>query len=86
MYDSVWVRCSCGQSVEFQSKAGRCVLADYDVNSAPADVLVSVAGETQECRSCGELVTIRVMYNAYVERGSRATAPAMREWPPREDD
>lgn len=38
--------------VEFQSKAGPCILKDYSVTSAPDEVLRSIREDTWSCGKC----------------------------------
>lgn len=54
MYDAVWFRCpDCGGGVEFQSKAGKCVLAEFDSDQVPVDIARSVEGDIRSCHECG---------------------------------
>lgn len=58
MFDSVWAKCPrCEEDVEFQSKVGDCVLADYTSDSVPAAIAADIAGDTTICK-CGAAVTI----------------------------
>lgn len=60
MFDRVWVDCpKCGQEVEFQSKAGECVLMDYTLETAPPNVQVDLIGDNSQCNKCGHVVGIR---------------------------
>lgn len=59
-YDSVWVRCpGCGEKVEFQSKAGACLLRSYDPSSVPPEIATDLDGDVSECR-CGARVRLRL--------------------------
>lgn len=59
MFDSVWVNCPyCDRRIEFQSKAGDCVLADYEISSVPIEVAKDLNGRTEQCLGCEEYVTI----------------------------
>lgn len=59
MFDSVWAVCpSCGIQVEFQSKAGDCVLASFAYTEVPVGIAVDIAGKTKQCK-CGKIITIR---------------------------
>lgn len=60
MFDSVYVKCpKCGQDVEFQSKGGDCILAEFtDLNNIPVDV-ASDLNESEFC-DCGHVVCISV--------------------------
>jgi hypothetical protein len=58
MFDSVYVTCpSCGDTVEFQSKAGECSLKSYSITSVPAEIASSLDGYSRQCR-CGEHLTL----------------------------
>jgi len=53
MFDSVYLRCPhCGNELEFQSKVGKCVLANYSENDCPAEIGKDLAGEVQHCEGC----------------------------------
>jgi hypothetical protein len=58
-FDSVRVRCpSCGEKVEFQSKAGNCWLAEFTLETAPKRIKFDLVDKSVVCR-CGAVVTIR---------------------------
>jgi hypothetical protein len=58
MFDSVYVTCpSCGDTVEFQSKAGECCLSNYSINSVPIEIAAALEGESKQC-DCGEELTL----------------------------
>jgi hypothetical protein len=57
MFDSLYVTCKCGLSVEFQSKAGDCILATYTLDTAPNDVKGDLIGERETCR-CGNTIEL----------------------------
>jgi len=53
-FDSVFHACPwCGMRIESQSKTGECMLAIYDVNTAPKDVMWGLT-DPQDCEECGE--------------------------------
>jgi hypothetical protein len=59
MFDSLYVGCpKCGGSIEFQSKAGDCVLAEYTLADCPPEVAGDLIGQFSTCR-CGHTVTLR---------------------------
>jgi NMD protein affecting ribosome stability and mRNA decay len=65
MYDSVWAVCpECGEPVEFQSKAGDCVLADYDVKEVPIVIANDIEGNVSVCRKCNHL--LKISMSSYV--------------------
>lgn len=50
MFDRVWVVCPlCGERIEAQSKAGPCLLRDYNLGTAPPEVLVDLGNQTYAC-------------------------------------
>ena len=53
-YDTVMVPCpKCGNRIPFQSKSGECILAEYDMEEAPEDVLRDVNRHAPyECEKC----------------------------------
>lgn len=58
MFDRVWVRCDCGNRVEFQSKAGDCCLRDYTLDDVPARIAADLIGNSERCQKCGATITI----------------------------
>ncbi len=61
-FDSVMVPCpKCGQKSEFQSKGGDCILATYELHTAPADVLGDVNRHSPNvCERCGTSFGVRL--------------------------
>lgn len=54
MYDSVFIYCpECYTSVEFQSKASDCSLAEYSQESVPIEIARDIFGQTRKCSKCG---------------------------------
>lgn len=50
MYDSIMVNCpTCDKLTEIHSKADRCNLAVYTLNTAPAKVLLDICEESHFC-------------------------------------
>lgn len=63
MFDSVYVDCpKCGTDIEFQSKAGDCILGTYNLNNAPQEILEDIEGDVEECHKCGE--TVKILFEA----------------------
>lgn len=60
MFDSVIVPCpKCNEDqIEFQSKAGKCELVDYSVQSVPMEIALDIDNTSESCRTCGHTVTI----------------------------
>lgn len=68
MFDRLIVQCPrCDNSVEFQSKAGECILEDFVLENAPPNVLGDLHNESETCQNCGRVVTIIVQAIARVE-------------------
>lgn len=66
-FESVYVTCeSCGERVEFQSKAGPCMMGEYDIadNDIPPVVAGDLDGEAKDC-SCG--MTIRIKTIVFIQ-------------------
>ena len=60
MFDTLMVACpDCGKMIEFQSKAGDCILAEYDVNNVPDEIAVDVKDDISSCE-CGKKVKLHV--------------------------
>lgn len=58
LYDSVWIPCPrCGHEVEFQSKAGRCEMAEYTLATVPPSIAGDVSDDVSQCE-CGASVKI----------------------------
>ena len=54
MFDTVVIdcpKCSTGK-IEFQSKAGECVLAEYSIDEVPPDIAGDVIGTQSSCGEC----------------------------------
>ena len=68
MFDRVHAECpGCLHRVEFQSKAGECCQADFDINDCPPNILGDLHNESETCQKCGRVVTIKVETIARVE-------------------
>jgi hypothetical protein len=64
MFDSVFATCpACKQGeIEFQSKAGPCVLASHSLDAVPLVIAADIAGDTSQCRACGSQFTIMLPF------------------------
>lgn len=59
MFDSLYIECrNCQRQVEFQSKAGACVCADYSLEDCPPNVAGDLIGQSETCK-CGSVITLR---------------------------
>lgn len=59
LYDTVVAGCTgCGTPVEFQSKAGDCVLATYTLDAVPYSIALDLDGADEACHKCKALVII----------------------------
>lgn len=59
MFDSLYVPCgNCGTSVKFESKAGECTLAKYDIYDCPPAVAGDLIGQSCGCK-CGAIIQLR---------------------------
>jgi len=67
-FDSIWVPCpDCGEESEFQSKGGECLLQNYKLHEAPADVLSDVNRHAPNtCVKCGTVYHVEVKCVPYV--------------------
>ena len=60
MFDEFVVRCpKCNEYTMVQTKAGDCILAVYNAETAPPEILGDVAGD-HFCDNCSECFTIKV--------------------------
>ena len=69
MFDSVYVQCPhCEEEVEIQTKHGECILGQYYLYNAPADVLIGVEGR-HHCDECGMPFSVKtqIVTRAWVE-------------------
>ena len=67
MFDRLYVSCpECHEDVEFQSKAGECLLESYDVVDVPVAIAIDLDGETSTCE-CGHMITLRVKAIALID-------------------
>ena len=58
MFDSVIAFCpKCAAELEFQSKAGACLLKTYSINSVPPNIAEDINGDTLTC-NCGYISKI----------------------------
>lgn len=61
MFDEVNVSCpNCNDIVTFQSKAGKCILNTYTIDSIPIVIANSIDGSEAHCNGCGETVVIHI--------------------------
>jgi predicted RNA-binding Zn-ribbon protein involved in translation (DUF1610 family) len=62
MFDTVMVPCpTCGTKSEFQSKSGACILAVYELNQCPFEVLSGVTRHAPNtCEKCGTVFEVQV--------------------------
>jgi hypothetical protein len=58
MFDSLYVDCTCGKQVEFQSKSGECSLARYTIHDCPPAVAGDLIDRVEQC-ACGKRLTLR---------------------------
>jgi hypothetical protein len=53
MFDSVRTSCpKCNSPLEYQSKAGECLLNDYHLDNVPLNIAVSIDGDIEYCVEC----------------------------------
>jgi hypothetical protein len=58
-FDSVYIRCpECREQVEFQSKAGDCLLESFNEDNVPSKVALDINGEDETCPKCGIMFTV----------------------------
>jgi hypothetical protein len=64
MYDTVYIDCHCGHEFQVQTKAGRCTLAEYELWTAPPEVLAAIDGEQLHCPQCHRTTIVKVTARA----------------------
>ena len=68
MYDSVDIICpNCGHHVDFQSKAGDCVLDRFTKYNAPIKILADINGNCKRCDVCDYRVSVKLHQTYCVE-------------------
>lgn len=68
MFDSLYVPCpDCEAPVEFQSKAGECILARFTLRDVPLKIAIDLEGQTAMCQKCGRVVEIRLNRNPGIQ-------------------
>jgi hypothetical protein len=66
MFDTVWAACPrCDHSNELQTKSGPCRLDEYDVSSAPTEVIAGVLGD-HHCTKCHKRFSIQAVTMAQI--------------------
>lgn len=52
-FDRVYITCpKCNKPVEFQSKAGRCWMDEYDESAVPLDIAADIDRDVEVCPNC----------------------------------
>lgn len=60
LFDRVWATCpQCGTQHEFQSKGGVCYMMDYQLETAPLEVLGDI-NKGFDCEECGRTYVIQI--------------------------
>ena len=68
IFDEVWADCpKCNSKIEFQSKAGDCMIYDFDLESAPLAIRADVIGATGECFRCKTKIVVRGEVKVWTE-------------------
>lgn len=63
LFDTVHFRCpSCNTAHEIQSKAGECILQDFEANEVPSKIAADLDGERVSCKSCLAEISLRLEY------------------------
>lgn len=74
MFDSLYVKCrECGSAVEFQSKAGDCMLHSYSTLTVPGNVAGDLLGQAETCK-CGNRITLRGSVTLFDEQHKQPSA------------
>lgn len=54
MFDRVYAKCSCGGTLEWQSKSGDCELLEYKPSAVPAHIAADINDKIETCNKCGK--------------------------------
>ena len=61
VYDTVWVKCpKCGFENDFQSKSGDCILANFNLDNCPENVLLNVNRHSPCVCKCGAVYDVDI--------------------------
>jgi hypothetical protein len=59
MFDSIIFKCpNCGQDIEDQSKAGECLLYQYDQSAVPLKIAGDILNDEMYCENCKETFVV----------------------------
>jgi len=59
MFDSFFIRCpKCKNTLEFQSKSGRCCLDEYNKDNLPVDVAIGINEDVVRCQFCNSRIRL----------------------------
>lgn len=59
MFDRIWFTCpNCGKPIEEQSKAGECLLLDYNQTGVPLKIASAILNSEVHCDGCKETFVI----------------------------
>lgn len=73
LFDSLYVPCgNCGKPVEFQSKAGECTMAKYDIYDCPPAIAGDLIGQACGC-TCGAIIQLQGSVSLRYETRAAAT-------------
>ena len=61
-YDSVIFHCKCGSKVEWQSKAGQCIMQKIDRDSVPVEIANDIQDTVAECPGCNKKYVIKPLF------------------------
>jgi len=70
-YDTVVIKCTCGYSIHFQSKAGNCDLSQYNASAVPASIAESLHNCVEECTNCGKKFQLKHYQSTFVKMSKR---------------
>ncbi len=55
MFDTVIFKCpNCGKDIEEQTKAGECILRNFNCNEVPINIAIDLFDEVVHCYECGK--------------------------------
>ena len=62
LFDSVRFECpECGERMSVQSKAGDCILKDYDSEAVPLNIAGDILGEVHCCQHCWSMFEVEMV-------------------------
>lgn len=66
-FDTLTVPCQCGGKIDFQTKAGKCLLRVYTLHDVPDALIEDMMGDEAYCDKCHRKYVVKPLPKALVE-------------------